>query len=68
MSQRMVESVIERLMTDAGLRERFVTDRMETIAELSLRGFELTRKEIDVFLGTDPYVWYLGAVVDDRTQ
>ena len=68
MSQRMVESVIERLLTDAGLRERFVIDRMETIAELSLRGFELTRNEIDVFLGTDPHVWYLGTVVDDRTH
>ena len=42
------------------LRIRFALDRMETIAELCLRGFELTRDEIDLFDRTDARLWFLG--------
>ena len=46
MSQAGVGMVVEKLLTDEDLRIRFALDRMETIAELCLRGIELTRDEI----------------------
>jgi hypothetical protein len=52
--------VVEKLLTDERLRIRFALDRMETIAELCLRGFELTRDEIDFFSRTDARLWFLG--------
>ena len=60
MSRAGVGMVIEKLLTDENLRSRFALDRMETIAELCLRGFELTRDEIDLFYRTDARVFFLG--------
>ena len=60
MSRAGVGMVIEKLLTDEGLRIRFALDRMETIAELCLRGFELTRDEIDLIHQTDASLWFLG--------
>ena len=59
MSRAGVGMVIEKLLTDERLRIRFAIDRMETIAELCLRGFELTRDEIDLFCRTDARLWFL---------
>ena len=59
MSRAAVGMVIEKLLSDESLRIRFATDRMETIAELCLRGFELTRDEIDLFCRTDARLWFL---------
>jgi hypothetical protein len=58
MSQRMVGIVVNRLLTDQDLRVRFALDRIETLAELSFRGFELTSDEIDVLIRTDPRLWF----------
>ena len=58
MSQQTVGNVIERLLTDEDLRIRFLIDRMETIAELCVRGCELTGDEIDLFCRTDPRLWF----------
>ena len=60
--------VIEKLFTDERLRIRFALDRMETIAELCLRGFELTRDEIDLFNRTDARLWFLGDQVRGEWQ
>lgn len=60
MSQAGVGMVVEKLLTDEDLRIRFALDRMEAIAELCLRGFELTRDEIDLFERTDVRLWFLG--------
>jgi hypothetical protein len=49
MSQHTVGIVIDKLLTDEDLRIRFVTDRMETLAELCLRGFGLSPNDIDLF-------------------
>jgi hypothetical protein len=57
MSQQMVENVIDELLTDEDLRIRFIVDRMETLAELCLRGFELSGDEIDLFCRTDARLW-----------
>ena len=60
MSQTGVEKVVEQLLTDENLRIRFALDRIETIAELCLRGFDLSREDIDLFCGTDARLWFLG--------
>ena len=59
MSRTSVGMVIDKLLTDENLRIRFALDRMETIAELCLRGFELTRDEIDLISRTDARLWFL---------
>jgi hypothetical protein len=60
MSQETVGNVIDRLLTDEDLRIRFIVDRMETLAELWLRGFELSGDEIDLFCRTDARLWFWG--------
>lgn len=68
MSQAGVGMVIEKLLTDERLRSRFALDRMEALAELCLRGFELTRDEIDLFRRTDARLWFLGDQVRGEWQ
>jgi hypothetical protein len=58
MSQHTVGLVIERLLADQELRIRFAVDRIETLAELCLRGFDLTQDEIDLFCRTDARLWF----------
>ena len=65
MSRAAVGMVIEKLLSDESLRIRFAADRMETIAELCLRGFELTRDEIELFCRTDARLWF---AVDRRGE
>ncbi len=60
--------VIEKLLTDENLRIRLALDRMETIAELCLRGFELTPDEIDLIYRTDARLWFLGDQVSGEWQ
>ena len=58
MSRHAIEMVIDRLLTDENLRIRFVRDRIETLMELSLRGFDLTENEIGLFSQTDARLWF----------
>jgi hypothetical protein len=60
MSQAHVGTVIEALLTDENLRIRFALERIETIADLCVRGVELTGDEIDLFCQTDARLWFLG--------
>ena len=60
MSQKMVGNVINELLSDEDLRIRFVVDRMEALAELCIRGFELSGAEIDLFYRTDARLWLCG--------
>jgi hypothetical protein len=63
MSQAHVGMVIEMLLTDENLRIRFAFERIETIADLCVRGVELTGDEIDLFCQTDPLLWFVGVEV-----
>ena len=63
MSQAHVGMVIETLLTDENLRIRFAFERIETIADLCVRGVELTGDEIDLFCQTDPLLWFVGVEV-----
>ncbi len=58
MSQQTVGLVIDRLLTDECLRTQFALDPLETIADLHVRGLELTPGEIDVLLQTDARMWF----------
>lgn len=62
MSQTVVGKVVEQLLTDEDLRIRFALDRIETVAELCLRGFDLSRDDIDLFCRTDARLWFLGDI------
>ena len=53
MSRSGVGMVVDALLTDEDLRLRFAFDRIETIAELCLRGFDLSQDEIELFGRTD---------------
>ena len=68
MSRAGVGVVVEKLLTDESLRIRFALDRMETVVELLLQGFDLTRNEIDLFCRTDPRVWFLGEMVSGEPE
>jgi len=57
MSQKTVQLVIGRLLTDEELRARFVERPLETLTELKEQGFELTRDEIAALAQSDPGVW-----------
>jgi hypothetical protein len=58
MSQRMIGLAIERLLSDERLRIRFLRSRIEALADLGLRGIELTPDEISLFIQTDARVWF----------
>ena len=59
MSRTGVGMVIDKLLTDEHLRIRFALDRVETVAELCQRGFDLSPDEIDLFFRTDAGLWFL---------
>jgi hypothetical protein len=58
MSQQTVGLVVDRLLNDECLRTQFVLDPLETIADLHVRGLELTPNEIDVLMQTDARMWF----------
>jgi hypothetical protein len=60
--------VIEKLLTNEDLRIRLALDRTETVAELCLRGFDLSPDEIDLFCRTDAGLWFLRSAVRGAPQ
>ena len=57
MSQRTVELIIGRLLTDEDLRRRFGENPVRTLAGLCDQGYELNRSEINALVSTDPTLW-----------
>jgi len=57
MSQKTVQLVIGRLVTDEELRACFVERPRETLTELREQGFELTEDEIDALARSDAKMW-----------
>jgi hypothetical protein len=68
MSRASVGKVIDKLLTDENLRIRFALDPIETVAELILRGFDLTHDEINLLCRTDAGVWFLRSAVRGAPQ
>ena len=57
MSQKTVQLMIGRLLTEEDLRLRFVERPRATLADLREQGFELTDDEIDALARSDPKAW-----------
>jgi hypothetical protein len=57
MSQKTVQLVIGRLLTDEDLRTQFVALPWQTLAALRERGFDLTIDEIEALAQTDIDIW-----------
>ena len=57
MSQRTVQLVIGRLLTDEELRACFVERPRDTLADLRDQGFDLTDDEIDALARSDAKAW-----------
>ena len=68
MSRTGIGMVIDKLLTDENLRMRFALDRIETVVELCLRGFDLSPDEIDLFCRTDAGLWFLRSAVSGAPQ
>ncbi len=66
MSQKTVQSIIGRLVTDEEYRLRFLNDPLGTLNELRDQGVELTRGEIEALARTDRTFWNDAAERIDR--
>ena len=68
MSRASVGMVIDKLLTDENLRIRFAVSPVETVAALFLRGFDLSREEMDLLSRTDAGVWFLRSALSGAPQ
>ena len=69
MTQRSIEMVIGRLLTDEEFRETFLTDPQIALGELLERGTHLTHAEIAALIATDPTLWArVAEQIDQRLQ
>ena len=69
MSQRTIERVVGRLVTDEEFRLEFSRAPRRTLTNLAELGWELTGVEIDALLRTDLRLWSdTAARVDPRLQ
>ena len=69
MSQRTVELLIGRLLTDDDLRKQFVRDPREVIDTFMRQGWELTESEAEALASTDTKTWAdLAAQIPSRLR
>ncbi len=57
MSQKTVQLVIARLLTDEEVRLQFLSDPVGTLQEIRDQGFELTSDEVNALIETDRDLW-----------
>jgi hypothetical protein len=69
LSQRIIEMLIGRLITDEQFRFEFLNNPEQTLHGLSDLGLELSRTEIVALVSTDPQLWVRTAdAIDPRLQ
>jgi hypothetical protein len=69
LSQRTIETLIGRLITDEQFRAEFLRHPNATLSALQERGVELSRTEMAALLNTDPRLWERTAdALDPRLQ
>jgi hypothetical protein len=69
MSQKTVQLLIGRLLTDEDLRLCFVERSRETLMELRDQGLDLTTDEIEALVRIDPEAWpSMAARIHPRLQ
>ena len=61
MSQRNVELLIGRLLTDEHLRRRFGAVPREVVLDFQEQGWELSPGEVDALVSTDTRLWFIAA-------
>lgn len=67
--QRIIETLLGRLITDEQFRAEFLADPEQTLADLCERGMELSKTEIAALLNTDRTLWARTAdAIDPRLQ
>lgn len=57
MSQKTVQLIIGRLLTDEEDRLRFLRDPLEALTALREQGFDLTAGEVEALVRTDRSMW-----------
>jgi hypothetical protein len=68
-TQRNIEILIGRLVTDEGFRQAFLTDPQQTLRDLVERGTQLTLTEMAALITTNPMLWFdIADRVDPRLQ
>jgi len=68
-SQRLIELLIGRLITDEQFRAEFLQSPEHTLQGLCERGLELSRTEMAALINTDPALWARTAdAIDPRLQ
>ena len=69
MTQRNVELVIGRLVTDEEFRQRFAIDPHRSLYDLVDRGIHLSASEIAALMTIDAHLWpRVAAQIDPRLQ
>jgi len=69
MSQKTVQWLIGRLLTDEEMRLRFLEDPRGSLTALREEGFALTHTEIEALVQTDRAIWSQTAErIDPRLQ
>ncbi len=69
MSQKSVQLVIARLITDEDVRLQFLRDPLEVLTAFREQGFELTNDEMDALVLTDRELWaYAARRIHPRLQ
>ena len=69
MSQKTVQLVIARLITDEDVRLQFLRNPLATLTAFRDQGFELTTDEIDALVRTDRELWaHAAGRIDPRLQ
>ena len=69
MTQRCIEMVIGRLLTDESFRDTFLIDPHRALSELLERGLHLTHAEIAALIATDHALWgRVAEQIDPRLQ
>jgi hypothetical protein len=68
-TQRNIEQLIGRLLTDEEFRETFMADPEQSLHDLLERGTHLTPLEIEALVATDPKLWrHTAKQIDARLQ
>jgi hypothetical protein len=68
-TQRWIETVIGRLLTDEEFRRGFLVDPKQALQELIERGTDLTRTEIAALMAIDSKLWKrVAREIDPRLQ
>ena len=69
MTQRSIEMIVGRLVTDEAFRATFLRDPYQALVELIDRGTHLSHAEVAALIATDVALWeHVAERVDSRLQ